>query len=225
MVVGMVFVWEETGVPGWNPPVWLGGHMTISHADAWPLTLNSLLLDVCQLWPLTHLYLTYVSFNLELTSTWRMSALTLNSPLLDVCQLWPWTHLYLTYVNFGLELTSHWRMSALPWTHLYLTYVSFDLELTSTWHMSALTLNSPLLDVCQLWPWTRLSLTYVSFDLELASTWRMSALTYPTTFLLFCYIDNLAISCVPNGCIRTMYCIRTLTWNYGIINMDQCIAK
>ena len=169
MVVGMVFVWEETGVPGWNPPVWLGGHMTISHADAWPLTLNSLLLDVCQLWPLTHLYLTYVSFNLELTSTWRMSALTLNSPLLDVCQLWPWTHLYLTYVNFGLELTSTWRMSALtlnsplldvcqlwPWTHLYLTYASFDLELGSTWRLSALTLNSPLLDVCQLWLTRRL---------------------------------------------------------------------
>ena len=32
--VGMVFVWEETGVPGGNPPVWLGDHMTISHADA-----------------------------------------------------------------------------------------------------------------------------------------------------------------------------------------------
>ena len=32
--VRMVFVWEETGVPGGNPPVWLGGHMTISHADA-----------------------------------------------------------------------------------------------------------------------------------------------------------------------------------------------
>ena len=29
-----VFVWEETGVPGGNPPVWLGDHMTISHADA-----------------------------------------------------------------------------------------------------------------------------------------------------------------------------------------------
>ena len=32
--VRMVFVWEETGVPGWNPPVWLGDHMPISHADA-----------------------------------------------------------------------------------------------------------------------------------------------------------------------------------------------
>ena len=30
--VRMVFVWEETGVPGGNPPVWLGDHMTISHA-------------------------------------------------------------------------------------------------------------------------------------------------------------------------------------------------
>ena len=32
--VRMVFVWEETGVPGGNLPVWLGDHMTISHADA-----------------------------------------------------------------------------------------------------------------------------------------------------------------------------------------------
>ena len=32
--VRMVFMWEETGVPGGNPPVWLGDHMTISHADA-----------------------------------------------------------------------------------------------------------------------------------------------------------------------------------------------
>ena len=32
--VRMVFVWEETGVPGGNPPAWLGDHMTISHADA-----------------------------------------------------------------------------------------------------------------------------------------------------------------------------------------------
>ena len=32
--VQMVFVWEETGVPGGNPPVWLGDHMTISHADS-----------------------------------------------------------------------------------------------------------------------------------------------------------------------------------------------
>ena len=29
--VPVVFVWEETGVPGGNPPVWLGDHMTISH--------------------------------------------------------------------------------------------------------------------------------------------------------------------------------------------------
>ena len=34
MLVGTdVFVWEETGVPGGNPPVWLGDHMTILHAD------------------------------------------------------------------------------------------------------------------------------------------------------------------------------------------------
>ena len=32
--VRIVFVWEETGVPGWTPSVWLGDHMTISHADA-----------------------------------------------------------------------------------------------------------------------------------------------------------------------------------------------
>ena len=32
--VRVVFVWEETGVPGGNPPVWLGDHMTISQADA-----------------------------------------------------------------------------------------------------------------------------------------------------------------------------------------------
>ena len=32
--VRMAFVWQETGVPGRNPPVWLGDHMTISHADA-----------------------------------------------------------------------------------------------------------------------------------------------------------------------------------------------
>ena len=32
--IPVVFVWEETGVPGGNPPVWLGDHMTISHADA-----------------------------------------------------------------------------------------------------------------------------------------------------------------------------------------------
>mgnify|MGYP007133209859 CR=1 FL=1 len=31
--VPVVFVWEEIGVPGGNPPVWLGDHMTISHAD------------------------------------------------------------------------------------------------------------------------------------------------------------------------------------------------
>ena len=32
--VPVVFVCEETGVPGGNPHVWLGDHMTISHADA-----------------------------------------------------------------------------------------------------------------------------------------------------------------------------------------------
>ena len=32
--VRMVFEWEETGVPGGNPRVWLCDHMTISHADA-----------------------------------------------------------------------------------------------------------------------------------------------------------------------------------------------
>jgi len=26
-------VWEETGVPGGNPPVWLGDYMTISHGE------------------------------------------------------------------------------------------------------------------------------------------------------------------------------------------------
>ena len=31
--VRMVFVWEETEVPGGNPPVWRGDQMTISHAD------------------------------------------------------------------------------------------------------------------------------------------------------------------------------------------------
>ena len=35
MLVGTdVFVWEETGVPGGNQPVWLDDHMAISHADA-----------------------------------------------------------------------------------------------------------------------------------------------------------------------------------------------
>ena len=35
MLVGTdVFVWEETGVPGGNQPVWLGDHMTILPADA-----------------------------------------------------------------------------------------------------------------------------------------------------------------------------------------------
>ena len=33
--IRMVFVWEETGVPGGSPRVWLGDHMTISHAEAW----------------------------------------------------------------------------------------------------------------------------------------------------------------------------------------------
>ena len=32
--VRMIIVWEETGVPGGNPPVWHGDHMTISYADA-----------------------------------------------------------------------------------------------------------------------------------------------------------------------------------------------
>ena len=41
--VRMVFVWEETGVPGGNPPVWLGDHMTISHADAWSYLETQLL--------------------------------------------------------------------------------------------------------------------------------------------------------------------------------------
>ena len=31
--VRMVFVWEETGVPGGSPPVCLGDHMTISPFD------------------------------------------------------------------------------------------------------------------------------------------------------------------------------------------------
>ena len=29
--VRMVFMLEETRVPGGNPPVWLGDHMTLSH--------------------------------------------------------------------------------------------------------------------------------------------------------------------------------------------------
>ena len=32
--VPVAFVWGETGVLGGNPPVWLGDHMIISHADA-----------------------------------------------------------------------------------------------------------------------------------------------------------------------------------------------
>ena len=32
--VPVVFVWEETGLPGGNPPVWLDDQITISHADA-----------------------------------------------------------------------------------------------------------------------------------------------------------------------------------------------
>ena len=32
--VPVVFMWEETVVPGGNSPVWLGDDMTISHADA-----------------------------------------------------------------------------------------------------------------------------------------------------------------------------------------------
>jgi len=30
--VCVVFMWEETGEPGGNPPARLGDHMTISHA-------------------------------------------------------------------------------------------------------------------------------------------------------------------------------------------------
>ena len=29
----VVFVWEESGVPGGNSPVWLDDHMIISHAE------------------------------------------------------------------------------------------------------------------------------------------------------------------------------------------------
>ena len=32
--VRVVFVWKETRVPRGDTPVWLGDHMTISHADA-----------------------------------------------------------------------------------------------------------------------------------------------------------------------------------------------
>jgi len=32
--VRMVFAWDEIGVPGGNPSVWLGNHMTISYAHA-----------------------------------------------------------------------------------------------------------------------------------------------------------------------------------------------
>jgi len=56
--VRVVFVWVETGVPGGNPPVWLGAHMTISHADAgyfslltytlhWSWPLNSPIIHIC----------------------------------------------------------------------------------------------------------------------------------------------------------------------------------
>ena len=31
--VRVVFVWEESGVPGGNSPVWLDDHMIISHAE------------------------------------------------------------------------------------------------------------------------------------------------------------------------------------------------
>ena len=40
--IRMIFVWEVTGVPGGNPPVWHGDPMTISHADAkHPTKVNS----------------------------------------------------------------------------------------------------------------------------------------------------------------------------------------
>ena len=39
--VRMVFVWAETGVPGGNPLVWLGDHMTISHADIYSILIYS----------------------------------------------------------------------------------------------------------------------------------------------------------------------------------------
>ena len=45
--VPMVFVWEETRVPGGNPPVWLGDHMTISHADAGYRTLVAAVRGEC----------------------------------------------------------------------------------------------------------------------------------------------------------------------------------
>ena len=45
--VRMVFVWEETGVPGGTPPVWLGDHMTISHADAGYRTRVAAVRDEC----------------------------------------------------------------------------------------------------------------------------------------------------------------------------------
>ena len=45
--VRMVFVLEKTGVPGGNPPVWLGDHMTISHADAKYRTRVNAMRGVC----------------------------------------------------------------------------------------------------------------------------------------------------------------------------------
>ena len=45
--VRMVFMWEETGVPGENPPVWLGDHLTISHADVGYRTRVAAVRGVC----------------------------------------------------------------------------------------------------------------------------------------------------------------------------------
>ena len=43
--VRMVFVWEVTGVPVGNPPVWLGDQMTTSHTDTGYRTHSSDLVD------------------------------------------------------------------------------------------------------------------------------------------------------------------------------------
>ena len=45
--VRMVFVWEETRVPRGNPRVWLGDHMTNSHADAGYWTRVAAVRDEC----------------------------------------------------------------------------------------------------------------------------------------------------------------------------------
>ena len=51
--VPVVFVWEETGVPWGNTPVWLSDHMTISHAAVYksPIYINvvSTFKSVCTL--------------------------------------------------------------------------------------------------------------------------------------------------------------------------------